>query len=106
MQMMTGRGRSQTHGFGTPGGLVTKSCPTLCDPIDCSPPGSSVHGLLQVRILECIAISSSRGSSALQAESLLTEPPGKPLRCLGTLKHRLCGILFHVSGGFLRRGRQ
>ena len=36
---------------------------TLCDPMDCGPPGSSVHGFLQARILECIAISSSRGSS-------------------------------------------
>ena len=37
--------------------------PTLCDPMDCSPPGSSVHGILQARILEWVAISSSRGSS-------------------------------------------
>ena len=35
---------------------------TLCDPLDCSPPGSSVHGILQARTLESIAISSSRGS--------------------------------------------
>ena len=40
-----------------------QSCLTLCDPMDCSPPGSSVHGILQVRILGCVAISSSRGSS-------------------------------------------
>ena len=32
--------------------LVAQSCPTLCNPVDCSPPGSSVHGILQVRILE------------------------------------------------------
>ena len=38
-------------------------CLTLCDPVDCSSPGSSVHGILQARILECIAISFSRGSS-------------------------------------------
>ena len=38
-------------------------CPTLWDPMDCSPPGSSVHGILQARILEWVAISSSRGSS-------------------------------------------
>ena len=38
-------------------------CPTLCDPMDCSLPGSSVHGISQARILGCIAISSSRGSS-------------------------------------------
>ena len=43
--------------------LVTQSCPTLCDPMDHSPPGSSVHGILQARILEWIAISFSRRSS-------------------------------------------
>ena len=43
--------------------LVTKSCPTLWDPMDCSLPGSSVHGIIQARILEWGAISSSRGSS-------------------------------------------
>ena len=43
--------------------LVTQLCPTLCDPMDCSSPGSSVHGILQARILESVAISFSRGSS-------------------------------------------
>ena len=38
---------------------VAQSCPTLCDPIDCSPPGYSVHGILQVRTMEWVAISSS-----------------------------------------------
>ena len=42
---------------------VTQSCPTLCDPIDHSLPGSSVHGIFQARILEWAAISYSRGSS-------------------------------------------
>ena len=42
--------------------LVTQSCPTLCDPMDCSLPGSSVHGILQARILEWIAMPSSRES--------------------------------------------
>ena len=42
---------------------VVQSCPTLCNPMDCSPPGSSVHGIFQARILEWVAISSSRGSS-------------------------------------------
>ena len=41
-------------------------CPTLWDPMDCSPPGSSVHGILQARILEWVAIPSSRGSSRLK----------------------------------------
>ena len=39
--------------------LGAQSCPTLCDPTDCSPPGSSVHGILQARVLEWVAISSS-----------------------------------------------
>ena len=64
--------------------LVAQSCLTLCDPMGCSPPGSSVHGILQARILEWVAISFSRGSSrprdqirspALQADTLISEPP-------------------------------
>ena len=67
--------------------LVTQSCPTLCDPMNCSSPGSSVHGNLQARILEWVAIPFSRGSShpgtkpgstALQTDSLPSEPPGNP----------------------------
>ena len=66
---------------------VIQTCPTLCDPTDYSLPGSSVHGILQGRKLERVAIPFSRGSfssrdqtvsSALQAESLPSEPPGKP----------------------------
>ena len=60
--------------------LAAQSCPTLCDPMDCSLPGTSVHGFLQARILEWVAISFSRGSSrpgikprspALHVDSLL-----------------------------------
>ena len=43
--------------------LVTKSCLTLCDPMGCSPLGSSIHGIFQERILERVAISSSMGIS-------------------------------------------
>ena len=46
--------------------LVTKSCPTLCDPMGCSLPGSSFHRISQTRILEWIAIAFSRGSSRLK----------------------------------------
>ena len=42
---------------------LTQSCLTLCDPMDCSPPGSSVHGIFQARMLEWVAIPSSRGSN-------------------------------------------
>ena len=67
--------------------LSLQSCLTLSDPMDCSQPGSSVHGILQARILEWVAMPSSRGSSypgiesrspTLQADSLPSEPPEKP----------------------------
>ena len=64
--------------------LVAQSCPTLSNPIDCNPPGSSVHGILQARILEWVAIPFSRGSSQPRtelrspADSLPAEPQGKP----------------------------
>ena len=67
--------------------LVAQSCLTLGDPMDYSPLGSSVLGILQARILEWVAISFARylpdpgiepGSPALQADCLLSEPPGKP----------------------------
>ena len=45
------------------GAKSLQSCPTLCDPMDCSPPGSSVRGILQARTLEWALVSSSRGSS-------------------------------------------
>ena len=45
-------------------------CPILCDPIDCSLPGFSVHGILQVRILGWVVTPSSRGSSQLRVQPL------------------------------------
>ena len=59
--------------------LVAQLCPTLCYPMDCSPPGSSVHGILQARILEWVAIPFSRGYSQPRspAHSLPSEPAGK-----------------------------
>ena len=62
---------------------VAQACPALCDPMDCSPLGSSVHGILQARTLEWVAISFSRGPSrprshALQSDSLPSEPPQEP----------------------------
>ena len=50
---------------------ISQPCPTLCNLIDCSPPGSSVHGSLQARILEWVAISSSRGSSRVSCISCI-----------------------------------
>ena len=74
--------------------LVAQSCLTFCDPMDCKLPSSRVHGILQARILQWVAIRFSRKetqelnpetdsgtesrSSALQADSLQSEPLGKP----------------------------
>ena len=60
---------------------------TLCYPMDCSPPGSSIHGIVQARVLEWVAISFSRGSSRPRDQTQVSrivgrptsEPPGKPL---------------------------
>ena len=49
--------------------MRTQPCPTLCHPMDYSPPGSSVHGLLQGRILEWVAMPSSRGSFLTQGSN-------------------------------------
>ena len=49
----------------------------LCDPIDCSPPGSSLHGILQARVLEWVAISFSRGSSWPRDRTQLSRIPGR-----------------------------
>ena len=60
---------------------IAQSCPTLCDPVDCSPPGSSVHGILQARILEWVAISFSRGSSQPRDQTHVSRIAG---RCLSS----------------------
>ena len=52
--------------------LDTQSCPTLCNPMDCSPPGSSVHGIVQARIPEWGAISSFGGSSQPRGQNCVT----------------------------------
>ena len=66
--------------------LVTQLCPNLCKLVDCSPPGSSVHGILQARILEWVAIPFSQGSNL------------GLLRCRQILYHQPPGfVLFHYS---------
>ena len=48
---------------------VTQSCPTLCDPVDCSPPRSSVHGIFQARVLEWVAISFSKNAECRRIDA-------------------------------------
>ena len=64
--------------------LVTQLCLTFCDPMDCSPPGSSVHGILQARILEWVAMPSSRGSSRSRDQTQVS----------------------HIADGFFRANRE
>ena len=61
-------------------------CPTICNLMDCSPPGSSVHGSLQTRILEWVAMSSSRGSSPPRDQTRTSS-----VSCIGTR------VLYHEA---------
>ena len=67
---------------------VAQSCLTLCDPVDCSPPGSSVHGILQARTLECIAIFFSRGSSWPRDWTQVSCIAGRRLNLWATSKYK------------------
>ena len=55
---------------------VAQSDPTLCNPVDCSPPGFSIHGIPQARILEWVAISFSRGSSSPRDQTQVSRIAG------------------------------
>ena len=65
---------------------AVQMCPTLCDPMDCSPPGSSVHGIFQARILKWVAISFCRGSSRPRDQTCISW-----VSCLGRQ------ILYHCT---------
>ena len=69
---------------------LTQSCPNLCDAMDCSPPGSSVHGNILARILEWVTISSSRGSNTPFLRLLLWQADSLPLR----FSKYLCPVQF------------
>ena len=57
--------------------LIAQSCLDLCNPMDCSPPGSSVHEILQARIPEWVAISFSRGSSQPRDQTRVSRVAGR-----------------------------
>ena len=65
---------------------VAQSCPTLCDPVDCSLPGSSLYGILQARVLEWVAISFSRGSSRPRYLTRVSCIPGRRFNLWATSK--------------------
>ena len=67
---------------------VAQSCPTLCDPVDCSPPCSYVHGILQARILEWVAVSFSRGSSGPRDQTQVSRIAGRRFNLWATREAR------------------
>ena len=81
----------------------------LCDPMGCDSPGSSVHGILQTRILEWAAISASRElphpeielespvTPALAGRFFTTEPPGKPMKPLREDHLKVCWVMVSLS---------
>ena len=70
--------------------LVTQSCHTLWDPMDCSPPGSSVHEIFQARILEWVAISFSRGSSQPRDRTRVSRIVGRCFSVWATTEAPIC----------------
>ena len=71
-----------TRGYFESESEVSQSCPTLCDPTDCSLPGFSVHGIFQARVLEWVAISFSRGSSRPRDWTWVSQIVGRCFYCL------------------------
>ena len=67
---------------------ITQSCLTLCNPLDCSLPGSSVYGIFQARTLKQVAISYSRGSSGSRDQTRVSR-----VSCTGS------GVLYHCATG-------
>ena len=75
----------------------TQLCLTLCNPMDCSPPGSSVHGILQARILEWVAIPFSRGSFWPRDRIRVSCTAGRFFTTWATREDRWCGSFVQVS---------
>ena len=76
---------------------VAQSCPTLCDPTDCSLPGSSVHGIFQARILEWVVISFSRGSSQPRDRTQVSRTAGRATSKAQTVPECIYILNFHHS---------
>ena len=77
--------------------LVAQSCLTLCNPMVCSLPGSSVHGILQARILEMVAIPFSRQSSQPRHRTQFSCIAGRILTILPVLKLRLSMLVDGIT---------
>ena len=82
---------------------IYRVCPTLCDPLDCSPPGSSVHGILQARILQWVAIAFSTCMYIYTYEYyfiLVQKTPQNIQRTLNTLHKKSNNVIEKMGQGF------
>ena len=75
---------------------ITQLCPTLCNPIDCSLPGFSVHGILQTRILKWVGIPFSRGSSWLRDRTWVSCTAGRFSTVWATREAPSLGLSHHA----------
>ena len=73
-----------------------QSCPTLCNPMDCSPQGSSVHGIFQARVLEWVTISFSRGSSQARDQTRVACIAGRHFTVWATREAHLIWPYIHI----------
>ena len=76
---------------------VAQSCPTLCDPVDCSLQGFSIHGIIQAKILEWVAISFSRGSSRPRDQTWVSSVAGKCFNLWATREARVISWVFGIG---------
>ena len=81
-----------------------QSCLTLCEPMDCSPPGSSIHGILQARILEWVAISFSRGSLQPRDQTQVSHIAGRRFNLWTVRSVRWPGVPLTITGNTKRNG--
>ena len=85
---------------------VAQSCPTLCDPIDCSLSGSSIHAIFQARVLEWIAISFSRGSSRPRNRTRVSRIAGRRFTIWATREahvSKVKSLLFNMLSRIVRK---
>ena len=78
-------------------GKVAESCPTLCDPMDCSLPGFSVHGIFQARVLKWVAISFSRGSSWPRDRTWVSRVVGKRFTHWATREAQEWNTMYYIK---------
>ena len=81
---------------------VASASSVLCHPMDCSPPGCSVHGILQARILEGVAISFSKGYSQPRDQTLVSHIAGRFIIVWATREAQICFKLFLIKNFLLR----